>query len=80
MAWLFLTVWLVVGYFFARWFVNHFLDDRKWADSDTEVGVLSLLGLTFAGPAMAFIMLLALVFGYLIDNYESHIKRFYGVK
>jgi len=80
MKWIVLAVWLIVGYFFARWFVNSFLDDRKWADTNKEAGAGTLLILTIVGPAMGFVMLMHLAIYYVMHYTGPTIKRLYGVK
>jgi CDP-diglyceride synthetase len=79
--WIIVIVWLVFGYFFARWFANDYLDDGKWADTGKHPGAVHLIMLTGAGPAMAVILVLFHGLNSLgHTNAPSAIKKFYGVK
>lgn len=71
-------VWLLLGYSFTYWFVNSFLDNRKFDDQNEEVGPGMLLMLTLCGPAMAGVMLVFLIVGTLLENTGPFIKKMYG--
>lgn len=72
--------WLAFGYLFTYWFVNHFLDDKKFSDQPQQVGPGWLIMLTLVGPMMAGIMLVFFVVDVLIAKTGPTIKRMYGVK
>lgn len=73
-------VWLFLGYCFTYWFVNYFLDNRRWDDTGNEVGPFGLLMLTLAGPVMAVVMLVFAGVDYITANFGEGIKRFYGMR
>jgi len=75
-----IAIWLVFGYAFTFWFVNYFLDDRKWADSNEEIGPLYLVFLTLLGPPMAAVMLLLLLLDFVVEHFSESVKRFYGMR
>jgi hypothetical protein len=66
MGWLiFLAVWAVGGYFFSRFFINHVLDDGRWADTGKKANPL---GPHFAFPVMGPLVGLAI----LLDWFANH--------
>ena len=73
-------LWLVAGWVFTYWFVNHFLEDRRWSDTGTEVGPGTMVILNIFGPVMAMVMLLFYVMSYILYHSGDLIRRFYGVR
>lgn len=74
-----IAAWLIFGWAFTRWFVNHFLENRRFNDGQ-EIGPAMMLFLNLAGPLMAAVMIIVLVVDSIITHTGPAIKRFYGVK
>ena len=80
MSIVYILLWLAGGYAFTFWFVNYFLDNRRFADTGQEPGPVMLVGMTIVGPLMAAIMALLLVVEFVVDNFSEGFKRFYGMR
>lgn len=74
-----IILWVGVGWLFTIWFVNHFLDDRKFADAHEEVGPGMMLLLNLVGPAMLVVMLVFWLCDFVAGNCGNIIRRFYYV-
>lgn len=76
---LFVGAWLVIGWLFTIWYVNWFLDNRRFADGQ-EIGPGTMLMLNFVGPAMLAVMIVMVTIAVVIDNGGDVIRKFYGVR
>lgn len=72
-------IWLLFGWLFTRWFVNSFLDNRRFTDGQ-EIGPGMMISLNIVGPLMAAVMLLMLIIELIGSRGGDTIRKFYGVK
>ena len=75
----FVVLWLVFGWLFTIWFVNHFLDNRRFTDGQ-EIGPVMMIALNVVGPLMAGVMLITLIVDFVGSHSGDAVRRFYGVK
>lgn len=73
------VTWLVFGWLFTVWFVNRFLEDRRWADTGKEIGPGMMITLNIVGPAMAAVMLVMVTIAFILERGGDFIRRIYGV-
>lgn len=81
MGWIiFFGIWLVGGYIWARYFINHILDNGCWSDTKRPANPLMVHA---AFPLMAPVVLFATIMLWWSRRPErdgSFVRKFYGVK
>lgn len=73
------SAYVIVGYFFARWFVGSFLDDGKWADTHKPANPL-VINLVWGSYAVVFAVVgIAGSIAWVFSLRKDLVRRFYGL-
>ena len=73
------VVWLLVGYAWTHYWYNTLMgDDKRWADTGTEVGPISLIMMNLIGPVMVMLIIIFVPLEWLFTKSGPTIKKIYG--